>query len=97
MNCEGINTTSQCTKLDKDNAPAVPKLSHGNERFINGFFNRIAPGLFNINGGYNFDAIRLGFDVYNIHDETEKQSIMDKCLVMITAHSEARRKKNGNA
>ena len=97
LNCEGIDMTDECRKMDKENLPSVPKLNRENERFVNGFFARVAPGLFTGQGGYDYNSIRLGFDVYGVHDATEKQLLMDKCLVIIAAHSEARRRKHGNA
>lgn len=97
MNCEGINTTDECRKLNKEGLPLVPKLSRDNERFIRGIFSRISPGLFTGIGGYDYNSIRLAFDVYDVQDATEKRAIMDKCLVIITAHSEARSKEDGNS
>ena len=87
--------TDECKKLDKDGLPTVPKLLRENEQFIDKFFSRVAPGLFTGTGGYDYNAIRLAFDVYGVQDISQKALFMDRCLVMITAHSEARRRKNG--
>jgi hypothetical protein len=69
-----------------DGERLIPKLSDENTVFLR-VYNLIAPGLFSGMGGYNYDAIALVFDTYDIPRETRVQ-IMDKLMVMIQAHSE---------
>jgi hypothetical protein len=93
LNCAGIDTTEICRKIGKAGFPVVPKLSQENKRFIDGFFSRVAPGLFKSSGDYDYGPIQLAFNIYGIRDTSQRKYLMDKCLVMIAAHSEARRKK----
>jgi hypothetical protein len=75
VECRGIDYVPICP------TGKVPKLSQTNQDFLR-IFDRILPGLMRGNDGYDYEAIRIVFDLCGI-SKHRRAIYLDQCLAVM--------------